>query len=199
MSIYSTKDAFAIYIYYLALKKHFTSSYDFIKYNGKVKASQDSFENRKDKYHFYKLSKRSDAKDFILANMLVNPELWIGNLFDEAAENIYTDWKRKQESLTYTFKQDINKLDEDFDSNLISDDGQHPKLLKLYLHRQISIETLIMINEVTKVFDYWDKKLVDKILWPNIKNRCMKYRPFLSFDKTKYKAILIDTFRNTTQ
>ena len=199
MSIYSTKDAFNLYVYYLALKKHFTSNYDFIKYNGKVKASQDSFENRKDKYHFYKLSKREDAKNFILANMLHDPGLWIGNLFNEDADQIYNDWKKKQESLSYYFKQDINKLDDDFDSNLISDDGQHPKLLRLYLSKQINIETLIMINEVTKVFDYWDKKLVDKILWPDIKNKCIKYKPFLSFDKTKYKAILIDTFRNTTQ
>jgi hypothetical protein len=67
MSIYSTKDAFAMYIYYLALKKHFTSNYDFFKYNGKVTASIDAFENRNDKYHFYKLSKRSDGKEFILA------------------------------------------------------------------------------------------------------------------------------------
>jgi hypothetical protein len=52
-----------------------------------------------------------------------------------------------------------------------------------------------MINEVTKVFDYWDKKLVDKIIWPDIKNKCVKYRPFMTFDKTKVKDLILETFR----
>lgn len=199
MSIYSTKDAFEIYMYYVALKKHFTSSYDFHKYNGKVRVTVDNFENRNDKYNFYKLSKRDDAREFILSNVVNDPNVWIGNLFNDKAEKVYTDWKKRQDSLTYFFKQDINTLDEDFDSNLISIDGQHPKILRKYLSKQISTETLIIMNELTNVFSYWDKKLVDKIIWPDIKNKCIKYKPFLSFDKSKYKAILIDTFRNTTQ
>jgi hypothetical protein len=199
MSIYSTKDAFDLYIYYLALKKHFTSDYDFFKYNGKVKASSDAFENRKDKYFFYKLTKRSDAKDYILANIANNPDIWVGDLGNDKAEVVYSDWKKIQQSMLYIFQQDINILDEDFDSNLISKDGQHPKILRLYLSRQIHPETLIMINDVTNVFNYWDKKLVDKILWPDIKRKCIKYKPFLSFDSTKIKPILLNTFRNTPQ
>jgi hypothetical protein len=197
MSIYSTKDAFDTYVYYLALKRHFTTNYDFFKYNGKVRASVDSFENRKDKYHFYKLSKRSDNRDFILANLIHDPGVWIGNLFNEGAENIYKDWKKNQQSLMYIFKQDINNLDENFDSNLVVHDGNHPKLLRLHLSRQIGSESLIMINEVTGVFNYWDKKLVDKILWPDIKNKCIKYRPFLSLDNQKIKSTILSTFSNT--
>ena len=197
MSIYSTKDAYDTYIYYLALKRHFTTSYDFFKYQGKVKASLDAFEKRNDKYHFYKLSKRSDSKDFILANMVHDPGLWVGNLFNEGAEKVYTDWKKIQQALTYTFKQDINSLDENFDSNLIVHDGNHPKLLRMYMSRQIHTESLIMINEVTNVFGYWDKKLVDKIIWPDIKNKCIKYRPFLSLDKDKIKTAILSTFSNT--
>lgn len=197
MSIYSTKDAFNTYIYYLALKRHFTTDYDYFKYNGKVRATIESFEKRNDKYNFYKLSKRSDNKEFILANIVHDPNVWVGNLFGEKAEKVYNDWKKIQQSLTYTFKQDINTLDDDFDSNLLTHDGNHPKLLKLYLSRQIHTESLIMINEVTNVFGYWDKKLVDKIIWPDIKNRCTKYRPFLSLDKDKIKTAIYSTFSNT--
>lgn len=199
MSTYSTKDAFDLYIYYLALKKHFTTEYDFFRYNGKVKASSDAFENRKDKFFFYKLSKRSDAKEYILANIAYNPEIWIGDMIGDKGESIYHEWKKVHQSLLYTFQQDINILDEDFDSNLLSKDGQHPKLIKAYLSKKICPETLIMINEVTGVFNYWDKKLVDKVLWPDIKKRCTKYRPFLSVDKNKVKTILVNTFRNTSQ
>lgn len=199
MSTYSTKDAFDLYIYYLALKKHFTTEYDFFRYNGKVKASSDAFENRKDKFFFYKLSKRSDAKEYILANIAYNPEIWIGDMIGDKGESIYHEWKKVHQSLLYTFQQDINILDEDFDSNLLSKDGQHPKLIKAYLSKKICPETLIMINEVTGVFNYWDKKLVDKVLWPDIKKRWTKYRPFLAVDKNKVKTILVNTFRNTSQ
>ena len=64
-SMYSTRDAFELYSYYMAIKKHFTSTYDFVKYGGKMRLTVDGFENRKDKFFFYKLSKRKDAKDFI--------------------------------------------------------------------------------------------------------------------------------------
>lgn len=195
MSIYSTKAAYELYVYYLALKKHFTTDYDFFKYNGKVKASQDAFENRKDKFFFYKLSKRPDSRDYILANIIHNPNLWIGDLGDEKTETIYNDWKKVQQSLMYMFQADINNLDEDFDSNVITKDGQHPPLIRMYLTKQIHSETLIMINDVTNIFDYWDKKLVDKIIWPDIKRTCVKYRPFLSFDKAKIKTTIIATFR----
>ena len=44
---------------YESLKLHFSKdSYDFFKYNGKTNISVTSFENRKDKYHFYKLSRK---------------------------------------------------------------------------------------------------------------------------------------------
>ena len=80
MSLYNTNDAYQMYVYYLAIKRHFTSNYDFHKYNGKINASVTSFETRKDKFFFYKLSKKTDAKNFILANLVENPNIWIGDM-----------------------------------------------------------------------------------------------------------------------
>ena len=60
---------FAAYALWNALKLHFTSdSYDYFKYNGKTSISVTSFENRKDKYHFYKLSRKFTNKDDFLNN-----------------------------------------------------------------------------------------------------------------------------------
>jgi hypothetical protein len=194
MSLYNTKDAYEMYIYYLALKRHFTSSYDYHKYNGKINASITSFETRKDKFFFYKLSKRNDAKDFILANMVNDPKIWIGDIVGEEGEKVFTEWTKKQQSLSYVFKTELGKLDEDFDSNLITKDGQHPKLLRLHTTGNISQETLIIIDDLTNVFSYWSKKVLDKIIFPDILNRCNKYKPFLNYDKTKMKNILVAQF-----
>ena len=194
MSLYNTRDAYEMYVYYLALKRHFTSSYDYHKYNGKINASITSFETRKDKFFFYKLSKRSDAKDFILSNMVNNPKIWIGDMLSDNGEQVFTEWTRRQQSLSYIFKSELGMLDEDFDSNLITKDGQHPKLLRLHTSGNISKETLIIIDDLTNVFSYWSKKILDNIIFPDILNICSKYKPFLNYDKSKMKQILVAQF-----
>ena len=51
-------EPFEVYQKYLSLKQHFSKKdYDYFKFNGKVRASASSFEKRKDKHHFIRLSK----------------------------------------------------------------------------------------------------------------------------------------------
>jgi hypothetical protein len=197
MSLYNTNDAYQMYVYYLAIKRHFTSNYDFHKYNGKINASVTSFETRKDKFFFYKLSKKTDAKNFILANVVENPNIWVGDIVGEKGDAVFMEWKKRQQSISYVFKSELGNLDEDFDSNLIVKNGQHPKLLRLYINRTISKETLIIVDDLTNVFSYWNNKLVDKIIFPDILNTCNKYKPFLEFDRNKMKNILVDIFATT--
>jgi hypothetical protein len=194
MSLYSTRDAFDVYVYYLALKRHFTSTYDFFKYNGKVKANAMSFENRKDKFFFYKLSKKKDNKDYILANLLVNPNAWAGDLVDDKAETIFTEWQKRKQALTYQFKSDIMELDEDFNSNFIVHDGQHPRVLRLYSMNRISLETLVILCDLTGCLKYWEKSINDTIVFPDINRLVRKYSPFMEYDKVKMKKILLDNF-----
>ena len=55
---------FAAFALYNALKLHFTSeSYDYFKYNGKTNVSPQSFMTRKDKYQFYKLSRKYNPEE----------------------------------------------------------------------------------------------------------------------------------------
>lgn len=196
--LYSTRDAYNIYVYYLALKRHFTSNYDFFKYNGKVKANAQSFENRKDKFFFYKLSKKSEAKDYILANMIVDPSMWIGDMLEEKAQQNYVSWAKRIQSLSYSFKRDLNELNEKFDSNIVVDNGQHPQLLTLYMQEKISPETLVILDDLTKCFIYWDKKIHEKLIFPHINTFVSNYRPFLEYDKDKMRKIVVDKFRYTS-
>jgi len=194
MGVYSTKAAFDVYVYYLALKRHFTSEYDFFKYNGKVKANSHSFENRKDKFFFYKLSKMPNAEQLILANLLENPQIWVGDLIENKAHEVYQQWLKKQQSLTYVFRTDISELDQDDPDSDLMTNGDHPNLLRLYVADKISIETLIILDDVLNFFPYWEKKIRDKILWTDINKRVKKYRPFLSYDKAKMRKIVLDKY-----
>ena len=79
---------------YNSLKLHFNSdSYNYFRYNGKTSTSIDAFENRKDKYHFYKLSRRfsnaEQGRDFIVANLVYDSNVWIGHLLTNESDVEY--------------------------------------------------------------------------------------------------------------
>lgn len=196
--LYSTRDAYDIYVYYLALKRHFTSNYDFHKYNGKVKANVMSFENRKDKFFFYKLSKKPDAKNLILANLIIDSSIWVGDLLEDKAHQVYIDWLKRVQSLTRTFQLDLNEFNDDFDSNIIVEGGQHPRILQLYNQRRICLETLVILNGLTKCFRYWSKNISDTIVFPSINKLVNDYSPFLEYDKDKMRRIVVDKFKQTS-
>ena len=97
---------------YCAIKRHFQSpTYDFFKYNGKVRASRSAFEKRNDKYFFAKLAKHKDVIGFLVANF-VHGDRWVGDLVNEqVAEKAYREWLMKKQSITYVFKNDLDKID----------------------------------------------------------------------------------------
>lgn len=188
-------EGFKAYTDYLALKRHFeTDGYDYQKYRGKVRASIESFRTRPDAFFFQKLSKQEDFHEKLLSNIVKNPKIWIRDIIDEQGEEVYLAWKKRIESLTYTFKQDIKKLDEDYKSNYLVNKGQHPKLLSLYLQKQISLETISILFHISKVSEYWEKEIVDKFVARDIMKLLRKYYPFLQIDEKKFSQIIKNEF-----
>ena len=188
---------FEAYMKYLAMKQHFTQKgYDYFKYNGKTNASVTSFETRKDKYYFHKLAKKDDIENFLMTNLIDNPQVWIGQLFDEHhdGDSNYLEWKKRQESLSYLFKTELNALYEDLNNNFAVEDGQHPYILKQYLRKNISLDTFVIIDDILKFAKYFDKNIADTIIWPGVHMKMNKYRPFLKYDKFKMRKILKEKF-----
>lgn len=180
------------YQLFLGIKMHFTQpSYDYIKYGGKVNATLDSFNRRRDKYHFAKLAKHREPATYLLAQF-VSGEFagWVGDLFTEEAERRYTDYVARVQSLTYNFQSDLRKFDDDFTSKFKVKGGQHPEALVMLRRGDISIETLTILNNLLNFFPIWDTRIEDTILWPSVRDRCLKYKPFLVYDKTKIKQLV---------
>jgi len=188
--------AFECYKEYVALKNHFTKpSYNYHKYNGKSKLSFDSFDTRKDKLYFMKVAKHPDPRNYILSNLVENPKLWIKEIaFSLSAEEVYKDWSKRQQSLMYLFKEELSKLNENFDVNFKAEDRTHPYVLKLFLRKEISLETLVILVDLVRCASYWSKKFVYDPTVEDILNKMMKYRPFLEYDKEKAKKIVLDKF-----
>lgn len=187
---------FAAFCMYNALKLHFSSSYDYFKYNGKTNVSQNTFMHRKDKYHFYKLSRKyslQDLRDFYVSNMIVDGQSWVGNITGPEGEENYRKWQKRIQSLTYRFEQDIIGLLDTCDAPedmLKVPDNQLPLLLSEVMRGTIALETLAILNDIMNFFPMWSKKIDDDIVWPNWKMRVEKYTPFVSYDKQKFKTIL---------
>ena len=185
---------FNAYTEYLALKRHFTSSYDYHKYNGKVNASFDSYINRKDAFSFQKLGKQKDYKNILLANVVKNPKIWVGALFDQEAREIYLKWKQTQTSLTHHIEDQLSVLDDDFKSNFVVINGQYPHMVDLYLQKRISLETFSILVKFTNSKPYWEENVSDKVIFPDIIKTVDKYYPFLNFSTEKVKKVVKDHF-----
>jgi len=134
-----------------SLKLHFTTEkYDYFKYGGKTNVNVNAFENRKDKYHFYKLSRKFNTKEdlesFIVANFVEDDIKWVGDLLLEEAKNTHLKRQRVLQSLSYTFENDCKVILEDckvktedckviFNRMLKVNDGNYPPLLTLALRK----------------------------------------------------------------
>ena len=188
-------EAFSLYE---SLKLHFTKdSYDFFKYNGKTRVSVQSFEIRKDKYYFYKISRKYPNKDnlidFLVANFVTDENIWVGKLLEEEAHSRYLARQKVIQSLSYIFENDCKLIFEDCKLNpnaLLETDGDYPILLTKTLQKDIQIETLCILNALLNFLPMWTKKIADTIRWPTYRQKIVKYAAFLPQDSVKYKLIL---------
>jgi len=187
---------FAAYALWNALKLHFTSdSYDYFKYHGKTNVSKQTFTTNKSKYQFYKLARKynlEDLKNFYIANFIEGKGDWVGDLLQDGESN-YTKWQKRQQSLTYTFENDImylfDKVDKPDDLLLVKS-NEFPKLLQYLMSGSISIEAVIILNGIMKFIPMWNKQIYDDIVWPSWHRKIEKYTPFIQYDKNKFLHIL---------
>jgi hypothetical protein len=193
---------FEAYALYQSIKLHFTSdTYDFFRYNGKTNVSKDNFANNKAKYSFYKLSRKYNIDElrlFYIANFLENNVNWVGDISGIEGEENYKKWQKRNQSLTYRFKQDIiGLLNATHSPNemLMVNDGQYPVLLKEMAQKTISIETVCILNDIMNFLPMWSKKITDDVVWPTYKRKIEKYTPFIVYDKEKFKESLKESLK----
>lgn len=193
---------FDTYKTYLALKNHFTKdSYDYHKYQGKSRASLQSFYKRKDRYFFEKLSRQKEDKevvDFFVSNFVscTDPgSLWIGEMIKEG-ESKYKSWQKRIQSLSYLFKEESQQLFENKFQEVFDCSKGHPILLKSFLIGKISLETMVIYDKIFLFGKNFDKKLKDPV-WETVSLRIKKYSPFLHIDVFHYKKILKEVVGGT--
>ena len=150
---------------------------------------------RNDKFHFAKLSRtyKHELKDFYVAN-LSQGDYWAGELLEKEAQNRFTEYKKRKQKLSHMFEQEVKELLEKktIQEVLTCSNGQHPYLLKQFLGKKISIETMCILNDITDYSITWNKLIKENIVYPDTYHKIKKYRTFLSYDFKQYKQKLIE-------
>lgn len=191
---------FDAYQMFQALKAHFNSSYDYFKYNGKIKGAAKTFDALKNKYHYEKLARIADLRNYLVANFMDRPIKWVKDVLDERSEKVYNEFLRRKQSLTYIFKNEIAVLDDDnFTSNFRDTEGT-PLILREF-GKSISLNTFIALDKLVGFSTYYDDG--DRLYaeWPEIKKQVEKYSPFFHIsheEREKMRKIVLDKYSHKT-
>ena len=104
----------------------------------------------------------------------------------------YRAWKKRMESLHYTFSEDIDFILQqvnEFDQ-LFTVTETHPQLLKYLLGSKISMETFVILDKILNFIPQFDNKITEHLVWKDVRRTVLKYAPFITVDTVKYKHTL---------
>jgi hypothetical protein len=161
---------------------------------GKLRANKDSYNRRTDRAFFEKVARDYDAKelrDLFIANLLQDKH-YILEFIDEEADEVYTAYKRRRQALSYVCADDMDRIfnQTDIKRSFSASKDRYPDLITLFLRGVVSIETMVILDDLLGFTSKYDKIYYDDSIWPKISRKISKYRPFLKYDKVKMKDIL---------
>jgi hypothetical protein len=193
--------AFEAYITYLAVKRHFTrGTYDFFKYHGQVKASKEIFDGRKDILKFQKMARiRHPLPEYLAVQLRDNPNSWVGEALKPEAELNYLKYRKIVESLAYHLGSQLEDIGDIKTALRISSEGDVPKVLDLHMSGVVSLEVLIVLDDLIGFSKKFDVKMAQNPLWDDVSYKMMKFRPFMpKYDKKKITDIVkthVDSYK----
>ena len=186
--------AFDVYVTYLAIKAHFTrKNYDYFKYAGRIKTTEEKFLNRNDRYFFEKLSKKMNKQQleqYFVSNFLATSNFWVGYM----DENHFIEWQKRAQSISYLFSSDLDKLliaEVDLNEALKCKNGRHSTLLKMFFADKIMLETMVLLNRKVKFVKRYDEILCQDPIWGRVSELIKRYDPFVKINDHKLKDIIL--------
>jgi hypothetical protein len=181
-----------VYLMYCAMKAHFgKSDYDFVDYKGKTRIKRDTFYKRKDRSFFVKLARKYNAeeqiKNYFISNFIKDKKGYIANFTDEN----YESWKLKRKNFFEIFEVEMKPLVESFENLYVVENRQHPKLMREFLGGRVSLETLIILDELVGYGTTWIEEMKDDIILIDLNNLMDNYERFLTIDQEQYRIRLL--------
>jgi hypothetical protein len=190
-------DGFKVYKFYIAVKLHYTTDkFNVFENKGRVKGSRDKYWSRNDRGLFEKLGRQFDTEREVIEYFVAN--FAAGNdcvIYDgsTAGDNL-TNWSKIKQSLTKTFRDDLNKIVLHLEQNpdkvddLYDFDGPRiPELMKLCIGNEITVQSLVILNSYREFFDNWNVQT--NLIFEDECRRIVKSGGFVTFNKTSHPTL----------
>jgi len=185
------------YSTYTTLRLHFTTDNFDIRNGIKPKKPKNGVKTKMVQALQKLLRKAPTIEDFVgfLISNFLHGDMW-GGLYSPEADEIFVDWKRKQESLTYMYTQELSTLAmyATHVEQLWQCDGGHPLILRAYCGKICSLETLVILNKLYRFIEKLDVQLDKDPVWSMTSSIVQKYSPFIKINKEKFSMITEKAF-----
>ena len=175
------------YKIHVAIKEHFWSKYDMIKwpyafkdkykYGRAINIPYKVFESKQGMLPMFEmvcdLFKEPEFVALSVANA-VGGDRRCGMPCGSSSQQIFKDWISRRDKIGYTFGQDLDTID-NADQILMSTDNDHPIAIRLLLGKHITVESVVILNLFQPFIDDYTSDLI-------IGDTCMlikRYTPFL--------------------
>jgi hypothetical protein len=189
------KDGFEAYKMFVCIRNHFmTPSYDMFRYGGKSNVTYAAYEKRKDKFLFDKLARLPYARLRTVASFIEGIE-WVNDIVADKGYEALIKHQKYLEAASYTFKQELTGLPQPL-SALVGTASGTPRLAQFYFQKKVSLETLVIINDLVDFVSIWKDKCSADPLIKQLLTVIYKYRPFVVYDKQKIEQIFTDFYIN---
>ena len=100
------------------------------------------------------------------------------------------------QSVEYNFENDFEKLltnAEKFDILFKCDNGNHPKLVKAYLGKKITLETLVIFEKLLSYTNLFNEEIKETFIWPELGRLIKNYEPFVEVDNlAKFRKMAVN-------
>ena len=196
-------DGYQTYQIYQSLKLHFTTDYNAVKYNYITAVKRDTFERRRDRYFFEKLSRRFNKEKLIhyfTSNLIQNSSVWIGDMSDE----IYNDYIARYDKLTYMLSQDMKLMSDkgySFDQLCTTSDNNSSNLFLESLRAdEIQLESVVLVDIMVNFLNRLKSDLIDPLgINKDLIDLLLKYKLIMlqsPLPHSKLKEKVFSTFTN---
>jgi hypothetical protein len=201
-------DAYDVYLMYLGLKLHFSKpNYNYFKYGGKTRASKDAFLKRRDRYFFGKIGRnytKEEINYLFIANLVHDSNMWIGAFFDTEAQERYMDFRKKMESIQYTFKENaevvvkhIKKHNLKFD-DLFKRKGNNVEIVNLLNWKHIDLIFFVILDKMLGFCPHLDGDLQNDLWWEKTSLKVAKLSDFIKIeDLGVYKSLMLKALEDS--
>jgi hypothetical protein len=179
-----------IYLKYRGIKQHFTGTYDYFKYRGKISQPK----RRPHEQAFTALSRNLQDKEvepFFVSQMLANPQEWIGNMYNNG---VWPTHKKKLLRLHVIFEEDLNTIVAFAHENKIPVEqvfgervSELPFIIRLQQQGFIQLETLVVLYRIMHLEEIYTQLYKGHLIYDDLVKTINNYDPFLKVDMDRYR------------